>query len=239
MEIPGGRHTGGGGQALIQRRGLRTGHVHLFEHRELHTISKRAEILDLLFVTGLLPLEIVGREAEHCKSLAGVLLLQRFQTFVLWGIAALACRIDHQQHLAVVTLLQVDLLLARQRPIRQIQQIGGERAGRRGQACGQQGQQGQAAKAAGGGSRQGHGRRSAVAVPGVRPWPAGNRPNYSTGVCTPLEHRRRCALHGVAEVAGSAPQPSADDIAWTWLNGRLAKSGPPRFRFPNENQIVE
>jgi hypothetical protein len=68
---------------LIERRRLRTDHVHLLEHRELDAVGERAEILDLLLVTGLLALEIVGREAEHGKAAAGIALLQRLQAFVL------------------------------------------------------------------------------------------------------------------------------------------------------------
>jgi hypothetical protein len=64
----------------------------------------------------------------------------------------------------VVALLQVDLLLAGQRAVVEVEKIGRQHLGGTGQAGHQQGQQGQAAQAARHNGRQGHREQSAVAI---------------------------------------------------------------------------
>ena len=81
----------------------------LGKHRERDMIFRRAKLLDLGFGPGFLCAEIVGREAEHVKSLVLVLCIRRLQSFVLRRVAAFARDIYDQQDIALV-FLELDVL---------------------------------------------------------------------------------------------------------------------------------
>ncbi|MNT16723.1 hypothetical protein D3C72_1518390 [compost metagenome] len=91
-----------GGQLLVQRVGVFTGHADLGEHREAHVVGQLAELLDLRLAARLLAEEVVGREAQHFQALRVLLRVQRLQAFVLRGQAALGRHVDQQQYLALV-----------------------------------------------------------------------------------------------------------------------------------------
>jgi hypothetical protein len=87
---------------LEQRRGLRAVDVDLREHREGDAVIELAELLDLLLAAWLLAAELVAREAEHLEALAVQLAVELLEALVLRREAALACRVDDQEHLALV-----------------------------------------------------------------------------------------------------------------------------------------
>ncbi|KAG0959191.1 hypothetical protein G6F31_011899 [Rhizopus arrhizus] len=91
-----------GGQLLVQRVGVLTGHADLGEHREADIVGELAELLDLGIAARFLAEEVVGGEAQHFQALRVLFRIQRLQAFVLRGQAALGGDVDQQQHLAPV-----------------------------------------------------------------------------------------------------------------------------------------
>ncbi len=73
----------GGGQLLVQRVGVVTGHADLGEHRETDVVGELAELLDLRLAARLLAEEVVGGEAQHFQALRVLFRIQRLQAFVL------------------------------------------------------------------------------------------------------------------------------------------------------------
>ncbi|KAG0920520.1 hypothetical protein G6F32_015559 [Rhizopus arrhizus] len=59
-----------GGQLLVQRVGVLTGHADLGEHREADIVGELAELLDLGIAARFLAEEVVGGEAQHFQACA-------------------------------------------------------------------------------------------------------------------------------------------------------------------------
>ncbi len=94
----------GGGQRLIQRMLALIDHRDLREQREFDPVGQAAKRLDLVFGPRLLGLEVVGRKTQHFEPLGVFVLVEFFEPFVLRREATLGGDIDHQQHLARVSL---------------------------------------------------------------------------------------------------------------------------------------
>ncbi|KAG0753974.1 hypothetical protein G6F22_021221 [Rhizopus arrhizus] len=62
-----------GGQLLVQRVGVLTGHADLGEHREADIVGELAELLDLGIAARFLAEEVVGGEAQHFQALRATL----------------------------------------------------------------------------------------------------------------------------------------------------------------------
>jgi len=77
-------------------------HVDLGEHGERDAVVLLAEGRDLVLGARLLVAELVAREAEDGEALAGVLVVQLLQAFVLRGETALAGRVHDQDDVADV-----------------------------------------------------------------------------------------------------------------------------------------
>ncbi|KAG1255780.1 hypothetical protein G6F68_010100 [Rhizopus microsporus] len=90
-----------GGQLLVQRVGVLTGHADLGEHREADIVGELAELLDLGIAARFLAEEVVGGEAQHFQALRVLFRIQRLQAFVLRGQAALGGDVDQQQRTAL------------------------------------------------------------------------------------------------------------------------------------------
>ena len=93
VEIPARRFTTGLGQRRKQRMGFFTLDSSFRKHRKLHAIGVVAKVGDFFTVTGLLA-EIIGREAKNHQPFVFVIRVQFFESFVLRGETALACRVD-------------------------------------------------------------------------------------------------------------------------------------------------
>src|SRR5581483_1683332 len=107
-EIPFDRRTEQPGfftpKVLIQRMGVIAVDLDLVEHRKADRIVRRAKFADLRSAARLLPAELVAGKAEHGKAARAILLLQRFEAFVLRGEAASTRGVDDQKHLALEPL---------------------------------------------------------------------------------------------------------------------------------------
>src|SRR6266511_1628939 len=101
-------------QVLVKRRGGPAVDVDLREHRKRDAVIDFAERLDVLLASRLLRTELIARKAEHGEPFVGEPLVQRFETFVLGRVTALARGVDDQHHLALVAVevdrLAVDVL---------------------------------------------------------------------------------------------------------------------------------
>src|SRR3954454_490982 len=120
---------------LEERVRLVAVYVDLLEERERDAVVLLAERADLLGATGLLPAELVAREAEHGETVVGVLRVQLLEALVLRGEAALRGGVDHEHHLAVVRAQR--LLLAGQGVSGEVAQPGhvSPRSSPRGAGC--------------------------------------------------------------------------------------------------------
>ena len=81
----------------------RRGHARLLEHRELDAVGHAAELGDLLVGAGLLRRRIRSTGTRARRAAVLVLAVERLETFVLVRVAAVARRVDDQQHLAAGT----------------------------------------------------------------------------------------------------------------------------------------
>src|SRR5207247_9552362 len=93
----------------------RTVDVDLSEHRKGHAVVSLAEGADLALRTGLLPPELVAREAEHLEASGMKPLEEAFQTFVLRRETALARGIHDEQHLTAELAQRARLAVERGR----------------------------------------------------------------------------------------------------------------------------
>src|SRR6478609_547036 len=88
-------------QLGVDRRLLRSWFdADLLEQREGDAVVALAERRDLLCAARLLPPKVVGGKAQHRKSLALQLVVQRLQGRVLRCVSAGARYVDDQRHLA-------------------------------------------------------------------------------------------------------------------------------------------
>src|SRR5690606_35337847 len=71
-------------------------HLHLVGEREVDTVRGRAELPDLLERPGLLPHELVAREAHDAESAVAVGALQLLELFVLRREPALGGHVDNE-----------------------------------------------------------------------------------------------------------------------------------------------
>ena len=62
----------------------------------------RAERVNLLNRARCLLAKLVAREVENLETVLGILLIERFQFFVLWCESASGSGVHNQQHLALV-----------------------------------------------------------------------------------------------------------------------------------------
>src|SRR5699024_8537508 len=83
-----------------QRVGVLTVYFDFREHRERDAVVLFAESANLVGIAGLLVTKLVTREAKHFQATVGVTLMERLQSLILRGEAALAGGIDDQQHFA-------------------------------------------------------------------------------------------------------------------------------------------
>src|SRR6516225_1450890 len=88
-------------QIIVQRMRSRAVDVDFGKHRKAHVKIAGAELFDRSGITRFLRTELIAGKAEHGKAARGELAMQRFQPLILRGEAALACRVDDQEHLAL------------------------------------------------------------------------------------------------------------------------------------------
>src|SRR3954469_8118251 len=86
-------------EPVVQRERPRPVDVDLGEHGKRDVIDRRAEVRDLVLVTGLLMAELVAGEPEHREALPAVAPVELLQTGVLRCLGTLRRRVDHQENL--------------------------------------------------------------------------------------------------------------------------------------------
>src|SRR5206468_3151689 len=88
-------------EILVERVRAAAVDLDLGEHREAYFVVERAEILDLVFVAGLLVPELIAGKAQDREALVLVFAVQRLESLVLRREAAFAGDIDDEQNLAL------------------------------------------------------------------------------------------------------------------------------------------
>ena len=89
-------------QPSIERMRVLTIHLNLVELWEVDIVVGCTELVNLLNSAWCLLAELVAGEIENLEALALILLIERFQVFILRRESAAGCRVYYQQHLVLV-----------------------------------------------------------------------------------------------------------------------------------------
>ena len=87
-------------ELAIERMFVRAGDDGFAEEREADGIVDRTELCDVLFCSGFLAGEVIGREAENDETALLVALIERLEAGVLRGETAFGGDVDDEQNLA-------------------------------------------------------------------------------------------------------------------------------------------